>query len=63
MLFLLENMGLRVSISGCGKVIYQSIAEGTHVQKRHAYTLNFKLINYETTIRFIKNNPGYSNCQ
>ncbi len=31
--FLLENMGLRVSISGCGKVIYQSIAEGTHVQK------------------------------
>jgi cell division protein FtsI (penicillin-binding protein 3) len=31
--YLLENMGLKVSASGRGKVIYQSIAQNTDFKK------------------------------
>jgi cell division protein FtsI (penicillin-binding protein 3) len=40
--YLLEDMGMVVEISGYGKVIYQSIAEGTDLEKGRLIKLTLK---------------------
>ena len=41
-IYLLEDMGMVVQISGYGKVIYQSIAEGTALEKGRLIKLTLK---------------------
>ena len=40
--YLLEDMGMVVEISGYGKVIYQSIVEGTDLEKGRLIKLTLK---------------------
>ncbi len=40
-LYLLENMGVKVSVKGKGKVIHQSLAPGTALTKDRAVVLEF----------------------